>query len=67
MDFADATLVYLAERESIRRLFTVGQKVFAVYRIGGKKELHLLLYVFNRRHRNRAGPQESPHRLHLRS
>ena len=42
MDFADATLVYLAERQSIRRVFTVDQKNFAVYRIGGKKALHLL-------------------------
>ena len=42
MEFADATLVYLAERESIPRVFAVEQKDFAVYRLGGKKALHFL-------------------------
>lgn len=42
MDFADATLVYLAERESIQTMLTVDQKDFAGYRIGPKKAFHLL-------------------------
>lgn len=42
MDFADATLVYLAERESIQAILTVDQMDFAVYRIGGKGRFHIL-------------------------
>lgn len=42
MDFADATLVYLAERESIQVIFTVDQADFATYRIGGKQRFHIL-------------------------
>lgn len=37
MDFADATLVYLAERESIEVIFTVDWQDFSIYRIGGKR------------------------------
>lgn len=36
MDFADATLVYLAGRESIDAIFTVDWPDFSIYRIGGK-------------------------------
>jgi predicted nucleic acid-binding protein len=36
MDFADATLVRLAEREAISTIFTVDYSDFTVYRIGGK-------------------------------
>jgi predicted nucleic acid-binding protein len=42
MDFADATLVYLAEREGIQAIFTVDQDDFATYRIGGKRRFHIL-------------------------
>ena len=42
MDFADATLVYLAEREGIQAVFTVDQADFATYRIGGKRRFHIL-------------------------
>jgi predicted nucleic acid-binding protein len=37
MDFADATLVVLAERLSIGRVFTLDQRDFGVYRVGRKK------------------------------
>jgi len=42
MDFADATLVYLAERESIDTIFTVDQRDFSVYRIAGKRRFQLV-------------------------
>lgn len=42
MDFADATLVYLAERESIHVIFTVDHADFSVYRIAGKRRFHIL-------------------------
>lgn len=42
MDFADATLVHLAEREGIQAVFTVDQSDFATYRIGGKRRFHVL-------------------------
>jgi len=42
MDFADATLVYLGERESITAVFTLDQNDFAVYRIAGKRRFHIL-------------------------
>lgn len=32
MDLADATLVYVAERERLRRVFTLDRRHFAVYR-----------------------------------
>lgn len=41
MDFADATPVYLAERQSIQTVLTVDQKDFRGYRIGPKKAFHL--------------------------
>ena len=34
MDFADATLVYLAKRESMSTIFTVDHADFETYRIG---------------------------------
>ena len=34
MDFADATLVRAAERESIRRVFTLDRRNFTTYRRG---------------------------------
>lgn len=36
MDFADATLVHLASRESLSTIFTVDHDDFDTYRIGGK-------------------------------
>ena len=37
MDFADATLVYLAKRESLSVILTVDHADFATYRIEGKR------------------------------
>lgn len=42
MDFADATLVYLAERESLTTIFTVDRSDFETYRIGGKRRFRIL-------------------------
>jgi predicted nucleic acid-binding protein len=42
MDFADATLVYLARRESLSVILTVDHADFATYRIEGRKQFHIL-------------------------
>lgn len=42
MDFADATLVYLAERESLTTVFTVDHSDFETYRIGGHRRFRIL-------------------------
>jgi uncharacterized protein len=42
MDFADATLVYLAKRESLSVIVTVDQSDFATYRIEGKRQFRVL-------------------------
>jgi len=42
MDFADATLVYLAKRESISAIFTVDHADFATYRIDGKRAFRIV-------------------------
>jgi predicted nucleic acid-binding protein len=42
MDFADATLVYLAKRESLSVILTVDHADFATYRIEGKRQFHIL-------------------------
>ncbi len=42
MDFADAALVRIAERDAIDTVFTVDQRNFQVYRIGGRKPFRLL-------------------------
>ncbi len=42
MDFADATLVYLAGREAIDTILTVDQADFWVYRISGKRRFRVL-------------------------
>jgi len=42
MDFADATLVRLAERESMSTILTVDQNDFETYRIGGRKRFIVL-------------------------
>jgi predicted nucleic acid-binding protein len=42
MDFADATLVHLANRESLTTILTVDQADFATYRLAGKRRFHVL-------------------------
>ena len=41
MDFADATLVYLAERESLNRILTVDHNDFETYRIHGRRRFRI--------------------------
>ena len=42
MDFADATLVYLAKRESLSVVLTVDQADFETYRIEGRRRFRVL-------------------------
>ena len=42
MGFADATLVYLAQRERLSTVFTVNHTDFSVYRIEGQKRFRIL-------------------------
>ena len=42
MDFADATLVYLAKRESLSTIFTVDHADFETYRIDGRRRFRIL-------------------------
>lgn len=42
MDFADATLVYLAKRESLTTIFTVDFADFETYRIDGQRRFRIL-------------------------
>lgn len=42
MDYADATLVLLAERHSLTTVFTVDNNDFETYRIHGKKRLTIV-------------------------
>jgi len=49
MDFADATLVHLAERESLDTILTVDHDDFETYRIGGRKRFN----IFPERRRKR--------------
>ena len=42
MDFADATLVYLAKRESLSTILTVDRGDFETYRIEGKRRFRIL-------------------------
>jgi predicted nucleic acid-binding protein len=42
MDFADATLVYLARRESLSTIFTVDHADFETYRIEGRRRFRVL-------------------------
>lgn len=42
MDFADATLVYLAKREALSVILTVDHADFATYRIEGKRQFRVL-------------------------
>ena len=42
MDFADATLVHLAKRESISAILTIDHANFTTYRIEGKRQFKVL-------------------------
>lgn len=42
MDFADATLVYLAKRQSLSAILTVDHADFVTYRIEGKRQFRVL-------------------------
>ncbi|MGI4789339.1 MAG: type II toxin-antitoxin system VapC family toxin [Janthinobacterium lividum] len=42
MDFADASLVALAERLSLNRIFTVDRRDFSTYRLHGKKSFTII-------------------------
>jgi len=42
MDFADASLVALAERLSLNRIFTVDRRDFSIYRLHGKKPFTII-------------------------
>jgi predicted nucleic acid-binding protein len=42
MDFADATLVHLAEREGLRTVFTLDDNDFETYRIGARKRFRIV-------------------------
>jgi predicted nucleic acid-binding protein len=42
MDFADATLVYLAKRESLSTVLTVDHADFGTYRIAGRRRFRVL-------------------------
>lgn len=41
MDFADATLVHLARRESLTTIFTVDHNDFETYRIEGRRRFRI--------------------------
>lgn len=42
MDFADATLVYLARRESLTTILTIDRADFETYRIAGKRKFRIV-------------------------
>jgi hypothetical protein len=42
MDLADAALVHVAARDGYRRVFTLDQRDFAVYRVAGRERFTLL-------------------------
>ncbi len=48
MDFADATLVHLADRESISLILTIDHDDFETYRIGGRKKFAILPHRYAR-------------------
>lgn len=54
MDLADAALVHVAARDGYRRVFTLDQKDFAVYRVGGRERFMLLPAPRGRATRRRA-------------
>jgi predicted nucleic acid-binding protein len=42
MDYADATLVHLAQREALSSVFTIDHDDFETYRAGGRKRLRIV-------------------------
>ena len=42
MDFADATLVYLAERDALTTVFTIDRNDFETYRIDGRRRFRII-------------------------
>lgn len=42
MDFADATLVHVAEREGLRTILTIDHSDFETYRIGRRAKFRIL-------------------------
>lgn len=42
MDLADATLVHLAQRESLLTVFTIDHDDFETYRVGGRRRFRIL-------------------------
>jgi uncharacterized protein len=42
MDFADATLVHLAQREAIHLIFTIDHDDFEAYRVEGRKKFRIV-------------------------
>ena len=42
MNFADATLVHLAERESLTTIFSVDHDDFEIYRVGSRRRFRVL-------------------------
>ena len=42
MDFADATLVHLAQRESLTEIFTIDHDDFETYRIDGRRRFRVV-------------------------
>jgi uncharacterized protein len=42
MDFADATLVHVARRESLTTIFTIDHDDFETYRIDGQKRFRIV-------------------------
>lgn len=42
MDFADATLVHLAQRESVLTVFTIDHDDFETYRVGARRRFRIM-------------------------
>jgi predicted nucleic acid-binding protein len=42
MDFADAALLRVAEREGVRKIFTIDREDFSIYRLHNRARLLLL-------------------------
>jgi predicted nucleic acid-binding protein len=42
MDFADATLVHIAARESLTTIFTIDHDDFETYRITGRRSFRIV-------------------------
>ncbi len=42
MDFADATLVHVANRENVRTVFTLDRRDFSIYRLSRRRSLTIV-------------------------